>query len=162
MIYLRHLKEFSRKRSEVINELKFLRSRLIEHLLKLYYYRDRDDDTPGWVEEVRAYLGKTYKVKKPRGKDAYLPAEEIYAEVLGKDLDSFDDHHSSYVESFPFEKDENGLTLPEVSKDPTAEKFCIDYVKWASELLSQKGSVSLPEVEREIEKLWKKYPYTRV
>lgn len=156
MIYLRNFKELARKRDEVLSDIRNHRFRLIEHLLKLYYYRD-NDSLRTWLKEVKAYLGEVSKIKASKGKDYYPTKDDIYWEVWGKDLDSLSDFHSTCIEDFSSDEEE---PLPKVEKDDRAEDFCDEYIKWVSEVLSKKGSVSALEVRAEVEKLWSKYPFT--
>lgn len=158
MIYLRNFKELSRKRSEVLSDIRNHRFRLIEHLLKVFYYRD-NDSLGVWLNEIRAYLGEVSKIKKSTGKDHYPTKEDIYKEAIGKDLDSLEGFHDTCIINF-YSDEEN--PLPKVKKNRRAEDFCIDYVEWVSEVLSKKGSVTSLEVRTEIERLWSKYPYRRI
>ena len=157
MIYLRNFKELARKKDEVLSDIRNHRFRLIEHLLKLYYYRD-NDSLRTWLKEIKAYLGEVSKIKASRGKDHYPSKEEIYWEAFGKDLDSLDDFHDTCIEDFSSDEEE---PLPKVEKDKKAEDFCNEYIEWVSRILSTKGSVSALEVRTEIEKLWRKFPYER-
>ena len=157
MIYLRNFKELARKKSEVLSDIRNHRFRLVEHLLKVYYYRD-NDSLKVWLKEIKAYLGEVSKIKSFKGKDRYPSKEEIYWEALGKDLDSIGDFHDTCIEDFSSDEEE---PLPKVEKDEKAEEFCDDYIKWVSKVLSIKGSISAMEVRAEIEKLWSKYSYTR-
>ena len=163
MIYLRYFKEFSRKRSEVISDIRNHRTVLVEHILKLYYYRDFVECLDGWIEEVQAFLGEVSKIKTVHGKDRFPTPEEIYKEAWANDLDNIDNRHDRYISDFSKKRDnELKKPLPKVKKDSIAENFCNDYIRWVSEILSKKGVVTIEEVESEIEKLWKKYPYTRI
>lgn len=162
MIYLRYFRELARKRSEVLGDIRNHRIVLVEHLLKLYYYRDFTGCLDGWIDEVKAFLGDVSKIKTMKGKDRFPTPTEIYDEAWGDDLDNISNRHDMYISDFPRKKDKYSGFLPRVKKDPSAEEFCDDYIKWVSEILSHRGVVTKEEVESKIEKLWEKYPYARV
>lgn len=162
MIFLRYFRELARKRAEVMGDIRNHRTVLVEHLMKLYYYRDFTDCLDGWIDEVKAFLGDVSKIKMVKGKDRFPTSVEVYNEAWGYDLDNMSTRHNMYISDFSKKKDKYGGFLPKVRKDPTAEKFCDDYIRWVSGILSKTGVVTKEEVESEIEKLWWKYPYKRV
>ena len=100
MIYLRYFREFSRKRSEVFSDIRNHRTVLVEHILKLYYYRDFVECLDGWIEEVQAFLGEVSKIKTVHGKDRFPTPEEIYKEAWANDLDNIDNRHNRYISDF--------------------------------------------------------------
>ena len=153
------LKEFSHPKKDILSKLYNLSEREKEHLLKLYYYRDKRTEIRGWVKEVRAYLGSVSRQKED---NKFPSAQLIYDTVWGDDLKEFPAFHMACVESFPYDVDSRGNTLPSVIFDRKAQDFCGDYILWVSKVLSRKGVVSFPEVMEKIEELWDKYPYTRV
>lgn len=151
MILLREL-AFDRKR--IIREIDYSAFRFFEHLLELYYYRDAERDVSRWIGEIRAYMGSIPKLKNGK-----LPDENFIFKALWSDRkDSFEDNQESYIIDFNYElKDYTTIKEPsEFAKD-----FCEDYCRWLSRALSIKGNVSIPEVRKEIEVLWKKFPYKR-
>lgn len=147
MIWLRGL-AFDRKR--IINLIDSKSDRFYEHLLKVFYYRNTKD-TPGWITEVRAYMGRLPKLKN----NSYPEAGFIY-DKLWKDWESsFEDAHVDYIEEFNSElTDYSSIKKPSIN----AKNFCRDYCKWLSEVLSKKGIVSSEEVQKEITLLWSRYP----
>lgn len=153
------LKEFAQPRRVILAKLYNHSEREKEHLLKLYYYRDLKTEIRGWIKEVRAYLGS---VSKQKENNKFPSAQSIYNIVWGNDLKDFYRFHRACVESFPYEEDEAGNTLPSVILDKRAQDFCGDYIYWVSGVLSKEGEVSFPRIMSKIEDLWDKYPYNRV
>lgn len=145
-----NLKELARNRDKVLSMLDSGINRTREHLLKLYYYRNDEEDFIGWIKEVRAYMGRVSKIKK----SGYPSSSLIYKEIWLDDKDSFEDDHKAYVEDFMLEMPELGR----IEYDPRATKFCDDYFIWLSKKLSSQGAVSLSEVLNEINLLREKYP----
>jgi hypothetical protein len=59
--------------------------------------------------------------------------------------DAYKEHHDGYLETFVH------VGLPKVVSDISGSAaFCEAYFKWLSQKLSEKGEVSLPEVEKEL------------
>lgn len=143
--------ELARERDRVRARLEANEDVLKEHLLKLFYYRTDVENVPGWIREVRAYLGRVNKIKSTK---KYPDESFIFETLWSEGADSFDDEHKGYLEDFVYDG------LPEVVYSSKARDFCKDYIKWASGELSKKGYVSLPEVHSEIESLWDRYSYT--
>jgi hypothetical protein len=132
----------------------------IEHLLKIYYFRDSKYFN-GWASSVYHAMMRTYKDSSNHNK--FPNAENIFDWIWGKQEDCFKDvTHPIWLKAFNDKSDQQYQGLPYIHAggDPEgAMKFIHDYYIWLAKELSKSGKVDLPDVKSILQRLLRKYPY---
>lgn len=121
---------------------------LIEHLLKVFYYRDSIESYNHWKSEIYAFVHKVPLAKKTNK----APKKSFIKKNLwGYQEDIFPIIHKKLVKSFC-------IRYGFISLDERAGLFCKEYIDWLSEGLSEDVIVSLEEISDHIKYLTKRYP----
>jgi hypothetical protein len=119
----------------------------LEHLLKLYYYKNLNSGQyiPSWINTVYKSTIRTYKNNKTNK----LPTQKFLYENLWVNAeDCYEGHHNGFLESLI------SLGYPKVQSNVEGSaKFCASYFQWLARELSRKGEVSLDEVENKLKYL---------
>jgi hypothetical protein len=140
---LSYLQEMAYPPSLIISKLLQYDDALLEHLLKLYYFKNY---IKGWTNTVYKCIIRTYKNNKT---NKWPTKEFLYRNLWENEKDAFLEHHNGYLTTFSTFKN-----LPKVQSNiEGATTFCESYFKWLSKELSKKGNVTLPEVTQKIESL---------
>lgn len=142
------IKEYAMPLEKIGMDLRAKTDMLIEHLLKIFYYRDTTGDYSHWVSEIYAFvhtIPKTKKTNRP-------PKEKfIYKNLWGYKEDIFETVHKMLIRSF-------NVRYGFISLDPRAKVFCEEYIGWLSESLSNVNEISLEEISNYLRYLIRRYP----
>ncbi len=125
---------------------------VIEHLLKIFYYRDFDIYIKGWIVICSKYYSNV-----PVLKNTHRPPskEQTYACLWEDYEDTFEQYHLSTVEEF----NESMEDLPKIEVlSPNAYSFCQDYMMWVSYMISIGKKIASIDAACAIEDLLEKYP----
>jgi hypothetical protein len=139
-----HTREMAYPPNVIVLKLIQYSDPLLEHLLKLYYFRKSERYIHGWMGAVYKCLIRTYKNNRT---NKWPTKRFLYENIWNNAKDAFQEHHNGYLGTFSTFK-----ILPKIDK-PDVEgsaAFCESYFKWLSQKLSEKGIVTLPEVEEEL------------
>lgn len=125
----------------------------IEHLIKIFYFRDFSIYTRGWINSCYKYYHKVPIVKatnKPPRK------EQLYEYLWGNKEDSFEGWHKAVVDDLNIEAED----LPKINKICSYEvyNFCQDYMMWVAYKISNNEPLELNDAFMAIEDLLEKYP----
>lgn len=145
---MRILKEYAMPLDRIGISLNLISDRLIEHLLKIFYYRNSLGSLRHWVSEVYAFVHtvpKTKKTNKPPKK------KFIYKNLWGYKEDIFESVHKMLIRSF-------STRYGHITLDPRAKIFCEEYIEWLSDHLSVTNEVSLEEISDHLRYLIRRYP----
>lgn len=148
------LREQAKSRSSIQNTIESTSYVRLEHLAKLFYYRDVDTyDFRVWVTSARKGI-ETLSLLK--GSKATLDSKTIYAWAFGEYLDNWDNLIRDIIESINFSYKD----LPDIKNLDTEKfkNFCSDYFLEASNKLSTKRNFSSWEANDLIKELLIKYP----
>jgi hypothetical protein len=146
---------------KVLDKLLAKEDVVFDHLLKLFYFRDFSDYFNNWTSSV-AKMDRVYKVNKGKGKDCYPDAQIILDWLWNKRTDCFESHHDGMIKNFNYKSNPEYSKLPYIHSGGDAEsaaKFMGDYYLWLAKKLSQNGRITVAEVQEEIKRLFRKYPY---
>ncbi len=138
-------------RREVLRDAKSYNNVRIEHLLKLFYYRQDERDKMGWIRTVTK---SPFTIDRMKGNHKFPSAKDIYHELWLVKADIFSSIEKGAFLSF---EDITDYPVPS-STSSNSYKFCEDYHKWMSEYLSTNGVMVLSDVKSEIDSLLAKYP----
>jgi hypothetical protein len=134
----------------------------LEHLLKLFYFRNFTDYFHNWTNAVYKSAYYVPKLKSPpRLKNKFPPAEMIYEWMWSIWEGSFENYHAGFIGDVNNKSNPDYQYLPYIHKGGDvrdAEKFAKDYHLWLAKELSKGGRVKLMDVQDEIKLLFKKYP----
>jgi hypothetical protein len=148
-----HFQEMACSSSVIIQRLLRYQDSSLEHLLKLFYFRDLSDYIHSWMSAVYKCNIQTHR----NVKNNKWPTFDFLFKYLWKnEEDAFiDSHHEGYIASFASYK-----YLPKIEKPDLegASLFCEAYYSWLAKEFSQKGSVKLEEVEEKLSFLLKEIP----
>ena len=147
------LREQAKPRSSIQNIIESTSYVRLEHLVKLFYYRDVDTyNFRVWVTSARKGI-ETLSLLK--GSKATLDSKSIYACAFGEYLDDWDILIRDIIESINFSYKD----LPDIKNLDTEEfkNFCSDYFLEASNKLSTKRNFSSWEDNDLIKELLIKY-----
>jgi hypothetical protein len=138
-------------------EIGVSRFRVLEHLAKLFYFRD----TPwkeDWIRHLYLNTPATYLLPKSKK----LPKKDFIYNNLWKDgEDSFTLGMFRKIMSF-LDDGYDQLTVSTIKKNPKIKalmSFCSEYCLWAADKLSKVTNVYREEVKDIIEYLLEKHPY---
>lgn len=151
------LGEMARSLKDIKQDLCNTRVLRIEHLFKLFYYRGQPfyyQNREGWLASARKGLINIGRDKKT---NKYPKADELFEAVWTEYEDSFEDLHDTLIDDLNREGKMKYFTpITEICYKEIFN-FCKEYSYWFCDRLSQKGSVSMNEVEEEIETLLIEY-----
>lgn len=141
--------EFADHKKDILTELRSLRKKYLDHLIKIFYWKDTQYYAH-WCREVYSFYSKISKTKETK---KYPRADEIYAAIFGGYEDVFDDHLYNTVDFLNYDHD--GLPQIDLNDLHTDElhKFIRNYSIWLSDRLSKYGEVSHKDVRQEIDML---------
>jgi hypothetical protein len=135
---------------------------LLEHLLKLFYFREFEEYFNNWSTAVFKSAFRVPKLNSPpRLKNKLPPAEMVYKWMWEDWEDSFDTQHSGFINDANYKTNPEYKYLPYIhagGDEVGAGQFVKDYHIWLARQLSKKGRISLTDVQDEIKLLFKKYP----
>ena len=142
------IKEYAMPLDKIGMDLRGVSGRLVEHLLKIFYYRNSTGDYNHWVTEVYAFVNSV-----PMSKKSHKPPKKdfIKKNLWGYKSDIFHILHENIVDGFI-------MKYGPISLDIRAGVFCDEYIDWLSGRLSKGYSVSIREVVDYIKILIKRYP----
>lgn len=152
--YSNLLREQAKSRSSMKNTIESTSYVRLEHLAKLFYYRDIDTyDFIGWVTSARKGIGTLPLLK---GSKATLNPKTIYEWAFGEYVDGWDNLVGDIIDNINFSYKD----LPDIENLDTEKfkNFCSDYFMEASKRLSVKRRFPPIEASDLIEELLKKYP----
>jgi hypothetical protein len=131
---------------------------IIEHLLKLYYFRDSSWKSV-WI--VHLFKNTPFAVKFKHN-NKYPDATFIYKNMWEFLDDTYAGVYRQIISGL-FEMED--VDVQRITKKPnieTTKKLCSSYCEWVSQMISNplnSGAVTLSQVRSEVEKLLKKYSY---
>jgi hypothetical protein len=135
---------------------------LVEHLFKLFYFREFNEYYGKWTESVYKCAFQVPKLSSPpKYKNKLPPAEMIYEWMWGRWEDQLDIQHSIILDKINDKSYSGFKYLPYVYAGGNPENACAfvkNYHLWLAGRLSKDGKVSLDDVRTEIKLLLKKYP----
>jgi hypothetical protein len=145
--------------SEHLRDIGFrLRSRrelIIEHLLKLYFFRDSPWD--------RDWIGHTYKavfwVQTKKGSGKLPPEDWLYDCLFGGIEDVWENIYSSTISGLEVDMRDWGVSLLKAPRMQETFNFVKCYMMWLSRRLHEVGKVSVGEVTDEINSLLREFPF---
>jgi hypothetical protein len=156
------LKEMSSSPEKAENILTQYNGTTLEHLLKLFYFRDFLDYFHNWTNAV---YKSAYFVPKlnspPRLKNKLPPADMIYEWMWSVWEGSFENYHYGFLKDANDKSNPSYQYLPYIHKGgdvQAAEEFAKDYHVWLARELSKRGRIALSDTKAEIQILFKKYP----
>jgi hypothetical protein len=137
---------------DILNDVKSFNRRRLEHLLKLYYYREDTQDFNSWIASVASSPDQIDLLKGPHkfpSKEKLLQAMWLVQE------DSFYRKEQLYLTNFA-----SHLVTDYPAKQPSKNSyaFCDEYHKWFAEYLAKEGLVPISSVSAKITELLNKYP----
>lgn len=142
------IKDHALSLDKIGRDLRSDSDRVIEHLLKIFYFRDSTGDYSHWSSEVYAFVHFVPKIKKSNK----APKKGFIKKNLWDyKKDVFSIIHKKLLEDFI---EDIGTVL----YDSRAAFFCEDYMEWLSEALSLNNVVSFKEVKTILDTLVKRYP----
>jgi hypothetical protein len=131
---------------------------IIEHLLKLYYFRDSPWKSV-WVTHL--FKNTPFAVKFKHN-NKYPDAVFIYKNMWDFLDDTYAGVYSQIVSGI---LEMENVDIQRITEKPNIEitrKMCSSYCAWVAQMISNSmnlGRVTFPQVRSEVEKLLKKYPY---
>lgn len=147
------INEFAVNRAELLINLRNASKQIINHLLKIFYHRDRTP-MPHWKKEIFNYLHDIDLVKSNKK----IPSEKLIFEGLWEGShELFDGRHEDIVEDINDEYSDDFGYIDSLS--PLAKPFCKEYMKWLAQELSLKGRLPKSDIFEEIDYLLDKYSY---
>jgi hypothetical protein len=149
-----HFQEMADSLSKIAQRLFQYEAVRLEHLLKVYYFRDFQMYLNGWITSIYKC---NIQIPKNVNTNKYPTYKFIYKNLWENEIDAFEDHHEGYISTFASYK-----YLPKI-ENPDLEGvflFCEEYFKWLSLQLSQEGKITLEEVKEKLNSLLEEIPYT--
>jgi hypothetical protein len=131
---------------------------IVEHLLKLYYFRD-SMWKPVWISHL--FKNTPFAVKFKHN-NKYPDTAFIYENMWGFLDDTYAGVYRQIISGI---LETDNVDVQRITKSPNIEitrELCSSYCEWVAQMISNplnSGSVTLSQVRLEIEKLLKKYPY---
>lgn len=123
--------------------------RVLEHLIKLYYWSDSDPDNMNtWKKSV---YSNCCRVPRCTSNNRYPDSKKIYKAIWNAWGDTFDSLEKELNNNPAYKK------LPRISIDSNCISLCSDYILWLSHQLNIDGVVTPSEVYEEIDKLMVSY-----
>jgi len=153
------LREMAEPLKKIQRKLSFGEDTRDAHLFKLYFFREFTDYINGWARTVHKLA---IRVNKDVKTNRFPRENELYHALFEREEDSFRDHIPAFVSMFNDKRDPEYASLPVIKSYDKNEVFLFfkNYYAWLSIEFSKKGSVTLDEVENELVKLFKEYPYS--
>lgn len=149
------LQEMSRPFNEIAESMSHGNKERLEHLLKLYYYREQtkyDYDFIGWVISARKGFEKQIYMKRLHGRDIFPPSEKLYKNVWIPYLEKqarID--HDKLIQKLN-RTYKNYSPIAKTDYDDFI-RFATDYHKWAFDIIEEYGQVECFEAEDKIREL---------
>lgn len=127
---------------------------VVEHLMKIFYFRNYEYYIRGWIVTCYKYFTKV-PICKANNRP---PKKEVMYECLfGNKEDAFEGWHNATVKNFNYEMEH----LPKIKRICSDEvyNFCQDYMVWVSYMLCEKQEeVTEVSAYLAIQDLLEKYP----
>jgi hypothetical protein len=138
-------REMAYPKDKIINKLMQFDDLRLEHLLKLYYYKNLDnkDYVHTWINSVYKGSIRTYKDDST---NKWPEQSFLYENLWLNTEDAYKEHHNGFLETF-LHKGFPEIENPDIQG---SANFCASYFRWLSQKWSEKGEVTLPEVEEKI------------
>ena len=148
--YNNTLREFAYDKKDFKKKLLSIYEPLVNHLEKIYYFRDYNESVNHWKKEVYTFLHSSSLLKNNK-----LPPKKLFVQHLWDDSkEVFEEHHKNNVKDLNYDY---GKKFCEVEVDFNFILFYRDYVDWISDYLSKKSVVSRDEVFEKIDELLEEY-----
>jgi hypothetical protein len=138
-------------RRELLRNVKQYNDMRLEHLLKLFYYRQATKEKAGWERSI-AYA--PMRVSRQKSNNKLPKAEDIYHEAWFVMQDVFSSSEKGLLEKF---SEELSDYAPPDHISQNSYKFCEEYHKWMSQYFSSNEMMSMAEARAEISELLMKY-----
>lgn len=140
---------------EMANSWKNIRNQLeshlyvmFEHLVKVYYYHDYEEYLQGWIVSIRKGFEH---VKKLSNTNQYPTKEQLFQFIWNEWLDGdVDVIHKEIVDDLNAYYNEVPL-IEKIDYDGF-HKFAIEYCRYLSSIVSEKGGISMKDAFDFIEK----------
>jgi hypothetical protein len=141
---LSYMREMAYSLEVIRNKLLQYDDARLEHLLKLYYFRSFKQYLHTWISTVYKCTIRTYKDNTT---NKWPTQDELYKTLWEDEKDAYKEHHDGYIETFASYK-----KLPKIEKSDVEGSllFCEEYFKWLAKILSEKGNVTIKEVEEKL------------
>jgi hypothetical protein len=144
------MREMAYPETVIIQKLLQYDDARLEHLLKLYYYKNLNSGQyiHSWISTVYKSTIRTYKNNKTNK----LPTQDfLYKNLWINAEDCYKEHHDGFLDSLISEG------YPKIQSDiKGSAEFCALYFQWLSQELSEKGKVSFDEVKNKLQSLLSK------
>ena len=149
------MQEMAGRWSDIRVELVSHYTVMIQHLAKIYYYRDFSDYIRGWKLTCRKGFDGIPKIKSTNKLPTF---EKLYECMWEERADIFDKVHKNALAEIEYECDE----LPTINRmDSNFENFAEEYIRTICEYGSEFGEITPKENSDLIDELLDKYPYKR-
>ena len=126
---------------------------MLEHLAKIFYYRDFTNYLRGWKTSCRKGFEKVPRCKNT---NRYPEFKKLYESLWLNLEDVFDERHDSIIEDINYDKEYDDL--PDVEElSPRFKPFCKEYVENLCGYISENGGISSEENSELIDELLDKF-----
>ena len=140
------LKEMADSKSRISSQLCNNRKSYLEHLIKLYLWKN-SEYANHWKSEIYSFYND---IPKLRTTNKYPNSDFIYQAIFGYCEDSISDSIDDKIEFILYK--ENNLNKLEYDKSDII-KFIKDYSIWLSSNLSSKGHISFRDAYTKMNEL---------
>ena len=141
------------KISVILQDLRSERKKYIEHMIKIFMWRDTV-----WFTKWRKEIYGTYRdIQMIKGKNKYPESKDIYDNIFGNIEDTFDGRVKWYVDNLEYDNEE--LSHRNVDESVAIQLHCFisEYTKFISDQLSTDGIVDRAEASDKMSELLDKY-----
>jgi hypothetical protein len=156
------LQEMASSPDDIRKDLTQYGGALVEHLFKLFYFREFEEYFKNWTTSVYKCAFHVSKLNSPpRLKNKLPPAAMIYEWMWGRWEDSLDTEHDGFLKNANNKSNLGYEYLPYIhagGNEKNAGAFIKDYHLWLARKLSKNGKVDIDNVRDEIKLLFRKYP----
>jgi hypothetical protein len=156
------LQEMASSPEKIYKDLTQYGGALVEHLFKLFYFREFVEYFNNWSNSVYKCAFRVSKLSSPpRLKNKLPPAEMIYEWMWGRWEDTIDIQHAGFLKNVNNKSNPEYQHLPYIpagGDEKGAGDFIKDYHIWLARKLSKNGRADIDDVRDEIKALLKKYP----
>ena len=120
---------------------------MFEHLVKVYYYHDYNEYIHGWITSIR----KGFElVKKLSNTNRYPTKEQMFQFIWNEWLDGDVDRLQDTIVSDINDSYEDVPKIEKIDYDGFRD-FAKTYCEFLSQIISEKGTISIPEIKIFIE-----------
>ena len=137
----RYVYAMATDKKSVVSQISSVSEPVIEHLIKLYLFKDSEYQNH-WRKEIWSFLHSVPKLKNTK--------KNPQVDLIRRALATYED---SVLELRRVVEDEYSSLFVSRSDNTELERLICAYLDWASEILSELGSITLSEVYSKLEEL---------